>query len=229
MPAQRSPCAFANPSIGRQISVALAVWACSLSSVHAGEVYVGLGLPGVMLGYAQPLDSGVTLRGDFATLGSRSADGDEEGIRYTGTAKVQRIGLFADWFVAGGGFRLTGGLTSNDAGLKLTAGGNGAPINIGGTTYPTTPADRLDVVVKYPSTMPYVGIGYGHQSGSSGLGFVFDLGVAVGKPKVSATTQGPSLSQVSQADLDRELQELRDGVGSIKVLPQVSLGVSYRF
>lgn len=210
-------------------TLALAALATSFSPVHAGEVYGGIGLPGAMLGYAQPLSAGLTLRGDVSSLGSRSIDREEEGIRYTGTGKLQRLGLFADWFVLGGGFRLTGGLSSNDANLKLTAGGNGASINIGGNTYPTTPADRLDVTIKYPSTMPYFGVGYGHQLGGSGFGFVLDFGVAVGKPKVTATTQGPSLGQVSQADLDRELQELRDGVANIKVLPQVSLGVSYRF
>ena len=56
-----------------------------------------------------------------------------------------------------------------------------------------------------------------------------DLGLSIGKPKVTETHTGTALSQISHADYDRELQELRDGVGKIPGLPQITLGFSYRF
>lgn len=193
----------------------------------AGEVYTGIGLPGLMLGYAHPLNSSITLRADFATLGGMNDDRTEEGIRYKVKGKLARTGLFADYFVTGG-LRVTAGLTFNDARIDLLARGDGSTINIGGTDYPATADDQLRVKITFPSSTPYIGVGYGHQL-SQGWGFVFDLGASVGKAKLSATTLGPNLSLADPADIDRELAELRDGVGKVKALPQLSLGLNYRF
>jgi len=209
----------------RCAAATLGIAACS---AQAGEVYGAIGLPGLMVGYAQPIEGGFTLRADVSTLGRRSFDGNEEGIEYRGKGKANRAGFFGDWFVAGG-FRLTGGVTVNDVRVDLVAQGDGNPVTIGGTQYPTSTADRLDVTIKYPDVTPYLGIGYGHHAAEGGVGFVFDLGASIGKARVSARTQGPNLSQVAQSDLDRELAELRDGVGKAKVIPQISFGINVRF
>ena len=64
------------------------LWLAALPAAHAGEAYVNVGFPGVMAGYAQAVTDLVTLRGDFATMGSRGQDGVEEGIEYKGTFKA---------------------------------------------------------------------------------------------------------------------------------------------
>lgn len=198
------------------------------TAASAAEPYAAIGAPGVMLGIAQPISDTVTLRADLATIGTRDQTGTEQGINYKGKVKSNRTGLFADWFVAGG-FRLTGGVTFNDTKFDLTAFGDGTPIKIGNTSYATTTADRFVANIKFPSTTPYIGIGWGHKMGNSGWGFVADLGASIGKATVATRTEGPLLSQVSQADMDRETQELRDGVGKVRALPQLSVGVSYQF
>lgn len=209
-------------------SLVFAALAASAGTPHAAEVYGGIGLPGAMIGFAQPVSDTVTLRGDFATLGSHDKDYDEDGIKYKGHLKTDRLGLFADWFPFNGGFRLTGGLTFNSWKLDLNAQGNGSTITIGNNTYALSANDRFDVTVEFPKTTPYLGIGYGHQK-ESGLGFLFDLGVSIGKAKLSESHSGPNLGSASQADIDKELAELRDGVGKVKVLPQLSIGLNYRF
>lgn len=203
--------------------------ACMAASAvaQAGQVYGGIGLPGVMAGYAQPM-GGFTLRGDLATLHVPDRTVNEEGIDYTSDAKLNRLGLFADWFALGG-WRLTGGITFNQMNLNLHAQGNGGVINIGGTNYTTSPDDRLDVKIEFPKTTPYLGLGYGHHPGNGGFGFVFDLGASIGRATLSATASGPNLGQASQADIDRELEELRNGVGKVRFFPQLSLGLAYRF
>lgn len=207
-----------------------AVTAVGATPAHAGEVYGGIGLPGVFIGYAQPLNESFTVRADVATLGSRSADGREEGIDYDGKINLHRAGVFADWFPAQGGFRITGGLTFNDAKVKLTARGDGGTINIGGQDYVFTPADRFDVRVKYPSVTPYLGIGYGHhRTGATGWAFHFDVGASYGKPKVRGGVSGPAAALVRDEDVEQELDELRDSVEKYRVLPQLSVGASYRF
>jgi hypothetical protein len=211
--------------------IALAALALA-AGAHAGEVYTGIGTHGAMLGFAQPLSPHVTVRGDFGTLGSRERNEREEGVDYEGKLTYNRIGLFADWFpVGGGGFRLTGGVTFNNMKLDLVAKGNGTQMTIGNNTFTSDPSDRLNVKIEFPKTTPYLGIGYGHQL-SSGWGFVFDLGASIGKAKVSETHSGTNLGNsavVSQADIDAELAEIRDGAGKIKAIPMIAIGFNYRF
>jgi hypothetical protein len=196
---------------------------------HAGEVYLGAGLPGVMLGYAHAFDSRFGLRVDISTLGTHSGSQSEGGIDYEGTLKTNRSGLYADWFVSGG-WRFTGGVTFNNFKLTLVGRGNGGTLDIGGKTTVTTPDDRFDVLIEFPKTTPYIGVGYGHHAAKPGWGVVFDVGASIGRAKVTGSVSGPNVSgNVTQADIDRELEEVRDGVGKIRAVPQLSLGVNYRF
>ncbi len=208
---------------------AAAVWFFS-SPASAADVYVGSGFPRLIVGIAQPISDRAVVRADVATLGNISDSFDESGIRYSGRLKHERAGLFADWFVAGG-FRLTGGVTVNDSRLDLTAQGNGGTLTIGNTTYATTPNDRWNVNIRFPKTTPYLGLGYGrHPEGGGTVGFVADFGVSIGRAKVSGNVSGLTLSSaVTQADIDRELAEVRDGVGQVRVVPQLSVAINFRF
>ena len=194
----------------------------------AGELYTKLGAPGLMLGWAQPLNSQFGLRVDVATLGNRTAQRTEEGIRYDAALKLTRTALLADWFPMSGGFRFTGGVTANQYRLDLAASGAGGTLTIGNTTYTTTAADRFSVKVGYPSSTPYLGLGWGHHA-ASGWRFSFDLGGMVGKASVSYSLTGPLAQRVSQDDIDAELAELRSGVGKVKAVPQLSVGFGYSF
>ena len=206
-----------------------AVLTAGAGAALAGEIYAGAGLPGVMLGYAHPLNSSFTLRGDWATLGTRTKQQAENGIVYDAEVGFNRVGLFADWFYWGG-MRITGGMTFNNLKLNLVARGDGATRFQIGNNPPVTPGpdERLSVSVKYPKSTPYLGLGYGHQA-STGFGFLFDLGASFGKASVSETHTGTILNSIPQAQYDAELTELRDGVAKLKFIPQVSIGLNYRF
>lgn len=182
---------------------------------RAGEVYANVGFPGVGLGYAHPIDSSLTLRGDFMTLGSREKSTTEEGINYTGKYRLHRVALFADWFPFEGSFRLTGGLSANNYKITLDASGAGGSLEIGDRTYTTTAADGITVEVKYPSVTPYLGIGWGHQS-ASGWRLSADIGALASQPDI-------------QSNLDKETEQLRDGVGKVRMIPQLTFSVGYAF
>ena len=93
----------------------LAALAAVSGSAGAQDVYGGLGLPGLYtLGYAHPISASLGLRGEFAGGLSVTRDGNQDGVNYTGSVKANRVGVFADWYPLGGGFRLVGGLTAND-------------------------------------------------------------------------------------------------------------------
>ena len=219
-----------RPRSGRRFAAVLALAATGLlPQAQAGEVYANVGLPGIGLGYAHPIDSRFTVRADFMTLGSRSKSTTEEGIRYDGRYKLKRLAVLGDWFPFGGSFRLTGGLSSNQYKVTLDATGENGSLTIGDRTYTTTAADGLKVEVKFPSVTPYLGIGWGHQS-ASGWRFGADIGALVGRAKVNATVRGALASEPDiQANLDKELAELRDGVGKVRAIPQLSVAIGYSF
>ena len=207
----------------------LAVALClSANTAQAGELYTQAGLPGLMIGWAQPLNSQFGLRLDVATIGERTDRRTEEGISYDGKLKLNRTALLADWFPFSGSFRLTGGVTANQYKLDLLATGAGGTITVGNTSYTTTSADQLLVRGRYPSSTPYLGFGWGHQA-STGLRFSVDVGAMFGRASVSATVIGPWAQRVSQADIDTELAELRSGAAKVRAVPQLSLGLGYSF
>jgi hypothetical protein len=197
---------------------------------HATEVYVPLGVPGLGIGIAQPLPGGLFgLRADYMTLGQRNKDSAESGINYKGNYKLGRAALLADLFPFGGGFRLTAGATFNDYTIALDAAGAGGTLTIGDRTYATTAADGLNVQVKFPRTAPYVGLGWGHQS-ADGWRFSADFGAALGKATLTATPRGALAAQPDiQANIDKELVDLRDGVGKVQYIPQLSISIGYAF
>ena len=209
--------------------LALLMGAAWAGSAHAGEIYGGGGLQGLLIGYSQPLNDRASLRIDYSTLGSFSRTKTEEGIIYNASIEANRIGVFADWFVTSSRFRLTGGVTSNNFKGDLVGGGTGSTIAIGNNTYALGSGDRFDVQIKFPNTTPYVGIGWGHQQAEKGWGFHADVGASIGKAKVSAKVSGNLASLVSQTDIDAELAQIREGAGKMTFLPQLSVGVSYRF
>lgn len=208
--------------------LAASIATLSQGVAQAGELYTKVGLPGVMLGYAHPLNSNFGLRVDYATIGERTDQRTEDGIAYNASLKLNRAALLADWFPLSGSFRFTAGITSNQYRLDLNASGAGGSLTIGNTTYATTAADQLKVQVRYPSSTPYLGFGWGHQA-SSGLRFSMDVGAMIGKATVGYTLSGPLAQNVSQADIDTELAELRSGVGKVRAVPQITLGLGYSF
>lgn len=203
-------------------------------AAQAQEVYVGGGLFGVQIGYAHAVSRSVTLRGDYMTLGGGSKTTNESGTQYQANMKWNRTALLADWFpFESSSFRFTGGATFNSVAIDLTAGGAGTSVDIAGTKYTLGANDAFNIKIKMPSTTPYLGLGWGHKQGGKGWGLHADLGVSVGQFKVTETRTGELANGgalgVTQANADAEMADVRDGVAKVKFLPQVTMGVSYRF
>ena len=99
-------------------------------------------------------------------------------------------------------------------------------------------ATKRDILwnVGLPRTMPYLGMGWG-QSFARGWTVHADLGALLGKAKVTGSltpslrakiaAAGPGIDP--DAELDRELQQVRDGVDKASFYPVLQLGVSYRW
>ena len=135
-----------------------------------------------------------------------------------------------------GVFRLTGGAMTtpvkvNAVGRITTTGS----YSLSGRFYSSAQTQIGDFLstAEYASVVPYAGFGFGTPAASNrGLGFVLDIGVAIGKPTLTltstsaATTNLPTLRQ----DLASKEEEWRtEIVDKIPVWPVLSLGLSYRF
>lgn len=228
-----APTARPGPSPRSPAGVLAALVLSALpGSALAGESYVKVGLPGIVVGYAHSVNDQLGLRVDAGTTGSISRQRTESDVPYQARLKYNRVGLFGDYRPFGGRFRLTAGLTLNDASLKLDSRFDGATsVTINETTITPTAADYFRAHVKIPRVTPYFGIGWGHEPRETGFGFVADIGVSIGKTKLTVdqnlTDNHPAL--ISQEDVDTETRELKDKVGKLRILPHVAVGMSYRY
>ena len=201
------------------------------SSVQAQDIYGGLGMPGLYtLGYAHPMGGSWGLRGEYASGLSWTGSGTDNGVSYSASIKSSRAGLFADWFPFGGGFRFVGGITANDQKMDINALGTGTatinnkPVNMSGHYF--------NMNLKYPTATPYLGIGYGHQMTTKGLGFYADLGVTFGSFAADLSTDlggSGNVGGVTQADVDAQKQQMNESLGGLKYLPSFSAGMVYRY
>jgi hypothetical protein len=194
---------------------------------HADAFHGSAALAGTMVGYAKSLSSSLTLRADLVSSPGIARESIEEGVSHTGHIKSDRGALFMDWYLAGP-LRLTGGVTFSRTRVDLRAGADGGAPMLGDVPYSTAFNDRFDIAWRSPHTLPYIGVGYGHHS-ADGSRFAFDVGGSFGRASLSDTPGGPRLAAASQTALDHELAQLRDGIGRVRFMPQVSLGMSLRF
>ena len=201
-----------------------------------GGLYAGMGTTGLVVGYGQTYSPAFGSRLEAAGWSSINRNFTEGGIDYRGSLRMRRAGAALDWHPFANGFRLSAGLSWVDANVNLNANAAaGSTIVVGNATaVPLDPADGLSARVELPRTMPYLGLGWG-QSFARGWTVHADLGALLGKAKVTGSLTQSLRDKITLAgfnpdtELDRELQQVRDGVDKASFYPVLQLGVSYRW
>ena len=202
----------------------------------AVEAYVATGFPYALVGVAQPINASFALRADFGSIAHHGYSGTTSDNDFKGNIHYSRAALLGDWFVAGGGFRLSGGATFNQAKATMRASSHDGKISIGGTQY-DAPSNLYYVEsdLSFPKAAPYLGLGWGHHDAPAGLSFNFDLGASIGTAKATPLKASPALAselainQEGAADLASENKDFQDTVRKLKAIPQLTFGVGYRF
>ena len=221
----------------RLAALALATFALAgARPAAAAEAYVATGFPYALVGVAQPVGGLFALRADFGTIAHHAYSGSTSDNDFKGSLKYDRGALLGDWFVAGGGFRLSAGATFNQAKATMTASAHNGKISIGGTQY-DAPSSLYYVTsdLSFPKAAPYLGLGWGHHDSAPGLTFNFDLGASVGTAKATPLKASPALAselalnQQGATDLAQENRDFQDTVHKFKALPQLTFGLGYRF
>ena len=202
----------------------------------AVEAYAATGFPYALVGLAQPINASFALRADFGTIAHHGYTGSTADNDFKGSLSYNRAALLGDWFVAGGGFRLSGGATFNQAKATMTASAHDGKISIGGTQY-DAPSSLYYVQsdLAFPKAAPYIGLGWGHHDAPAGLSFNFDLGASIGTAKATPLKASPALAselaldEGGTADLAQENKDFQDTVHKFKAIPQLTFGLGYRF
>jgi hypothetical protein len=219
----------------RAVCLAVAMLSGSAMAQGAGGLPDNLGVYGVVgtgglgLGLNLPVSPVLGVRGELAQ-GTVSDTYTNDDITYEGDLKLRGSGLFADIRPFQGTFRVVLGATVGGDSASLEAEQQGGTFTIDGQTF-SADGSKLRATIKYPSTMPYVGIGWGHgQRGDSGWTFAFDVGVAIGDPKITLSGNEGLLSQSgAAARIEAEEQKAQDDLSSAKVLPVLKFSVGYSF
>ena len=209
------------------LSVAtLFVGATGHSRSHAAEVYGHVGTEGLGIGFGQGITDAVGFRGE-ANFGIYSRAIRSDGVSYDANVRLGGVGVYGDWFAFGNGFHFTGGLTFNDKQASGTGRSSSTTVNLNGNTY-SIAGEQLVAKFEYPKVMPYIGVGWGHVPTHKGWGFVADIGLMFGKPKVSLSAT-PGLAAQAGADIEAERRLLQNDADDFRILPMLKIGVSYRF
>jgi hypothetical protein len=156
------------------------------------------------------------------------------GNRYQDDIRLRQGGIYADIFpLCGSGFRTTAGVRFSDDELSGTSVPTNGTYTFAGRKLLALPGMYAVAKARYPTVMPYFGIGYGHRPASKGFGFIADIGVAYGIPKSSYTLSPQLAAKVGPVNshliATNGLQELQREMSRYRWYPVIQIGVSYRF
>lgn len=190
-------------------------------------VYAVGGTGGLGGGLGYHFNDVLTLRGELASF-NYSDTADQDGISYSGDLKLATKAVYLDVHPFSGAFRLTVGMDNGRTKFGGTAVGNGGTVTVNGVPYAYGPADWITAEVRYPSTLPYIGIGWGLNGG--GLNVGLDLGVNVGSADL-AMANSASLSAIPgfDANFNAQRDKYAADVNDLKVYPIIKLSVGYSF
>lgn len=196
------------------------------ASVNATELYSHIGTEGIGLGVGTGLTDSFGLRGEI-NYGTLNHDLTVADIDYDAKVKLKGAGIYGDWFPTASPFRVTAGLNFNGSRVNAT-GTSDTTLTINGRQY-SAAGEAVYATIKWPSVMPYVGIGFGHALSAKGWGMFADIGVMFGTPKATLSATPGLSSQVGSDELEAERRELQDKADDYRVYPVLKIGVSYAF
>lgn len=199
------------------------------------NVYVAVGATSVLsVGVAKPINNNWGMRAEYAFGRTWTYSDKVSGGSADLSLKSNRLGLFADWFPFENQLRLVGGLTLNDIVMDLNATSSATNSVIINNKKVSLAGETFNANLTFPSATPYVGVGLGHiPRNEKGLGFHADVGLMIGSfssnIKTSVLNKNIGGVVITQADIDKESQSVKDAISSIGAFPSISVGLSYRF
>jgi hypothetical protein len=220
-------------------NVSISVLALTLTVPLVAHADIGVYVKGGTLGVGGGVGIGVTdsirLRAGYTAL-NISRDISDTDIDYSGDLKLGGGEALVDWHPFNSGFRVTGGLSFSRNKITADAEPSGGTYTNNDRTYTAAEIGSLDGSIKFKSTAPYLGVGWGDVVGKDGrFSFIADIGILFqGSPDTKLNVNcGSAVSPTEcaqiQSDVDAEERDLKDKADDYKYWPVLSLGVAYRF
>ena len=217
----------------------LLIGVCAPLLAHAElGIYAKGGTLGLGGGIGYGISDAVTARLGYTTY-NFNHDVDQTDVSYKGKFEMGGTEALLDWHPFAGTFRVTGGLVFSRNKIDVDANLNKSTVTINGSVYPTAAIGSLNGTVKFKSTVPYLGIGWGNVAGKDGnFHLVADIGVEFqGSPDVKLhggctaafQTSNPAECAQLASDIQAEEKDLNNQLSDYKWWPVLSLGVAYRF
>ena len=164
-----------------------------------------------------------------ANLFDYSDDGSHAGIDYDAELNLDTFYATGNCRFPASPFRVSAGIFQNGNELNL-ASVDTATFEIGGQTYTSAEVGTLRGKASFPSTSPYLGVGYDFTLMGK-VGMNLDFGVLwQDSPSVTLTADGLLANDPTfLAAVEAERAELEDDVSNYKAWPVVSLGFVFNF
>ena len=180
------------------------------------------------LGYAWGKFGNFHLRTDLSGESSTDSNRNINGTLYNYESKSFSLGSYVDWHPFNSAFRLSAGIHINDMKTSLKGKSNGS-VAINGNSL-ALGTNIFNVDFRFPTTTPFLGIGYNNISvDSPGFHFFADAGVMIGHYEATATTNLIGSQNVTTADVYTEMNTLRNALFRNGYIPTAHFGLTYRF
>jgi hypothetical protein len=210
----------------------------AVNQAHASDVgiYAKVGSSGYGAGLGLKLTDSLRIRAEYSAFNFDPGDNSSTNIdtdyaEYSMQLDMRYGALLLDWHPFNGTFRITGGAVKN--GTEISAKAVDGYIFVNNQIY-FAPSLDLHAKADFPSTVPYLGVGWGDVAGSKGhFSFVADVGLLFqGSPDVKLSANcaatGANASACQQSVYYEE-KRLQDEVDGYRYWPFLSVGVGYRF
>lgn len=157
-------------------------------------------------------------------------DLEVDDLSYNGDVELNSTSAILDVYpIRHSGFRISFGAIINGNEVEGTARPATAT-EFGGTVFQPEEIGSASANITFPSTAPYLGLGWGRRTGRQGnLMFSLDAGVLFqGRATVDLNVENP-LGVISDADIAQARSEIEAELADFEAYPVVTLGFSYSF
>ena len=197
-------------------------------------VYSVIGTGGLGLGLGKETSNGFVLRGEVTSL-SKSIQTTQDGNNFSGNFNLTTTALYADYHPWKSAFHLSTGVNIKPTNISLTGNPTSGRITLGSTSYPVSAGQGINAIISFPTTMPYLGMGwgFGDLTKTSGMRFSTDMGFDFGKmngvitatPGLLSGFQGTNIA----SDLNTQSQKLSASVSALRFFPIIKFQVGYAY
>ena len=153
-------------------------------------------------------------------LGSVSDTFDVDGSDISGKLTSNSIAVMGDYAIGTSGLRLSGGVSFG--GYKLE--GSASSLTIEGNSYNANFTAKLE---QKNDIAPVLAVGYARDLGEN-WGFMAEIGARFTSFELTTTGQ-EALAPVLRNQFDADLAQANRDLSDAKILPFITLGVTYKF